>query len=49
MVRRKEEKIGLVRFLHRRGWSYGYIAEKPMVGVPKSTVHEWIMKDKKAK
>jgi hypothetical protein len=45
--RRQEEKIGLVLWLHRNNpqkWSVRRIAEKPMVNVPKSTVHEWIQK-----
>ena len=42
MVRRFEEKIGLVRWLHARGWKIRDIAAKPMVGVAKSTVADWL-------
>jgi hypothetical protein len=41
---RKKEKLGLVLWLHRRDWPVREIAAKPMVSVPKSTVHEWIHK-----
>ncbi len=42
--KRQQEKIGLVLWLHRRGWSIRRIAAERMVGVPKSTVSEWIQK-----
>ena len=41
---RKEKKLGLVLFLHRRGWTLGEISRKRMVGVAKSVVHEWVQK-----